>query len=149
MGVKERKINSRRRCCTSFFADVVTRYVQIFLLVSQDFSPPANERKKGATQAIEDGAVYACCVAKMPDNLPLALRVAEQLRMPRVTAAQEMGEQQRKDWHQKGGEEKYVKDKMAMKSSAYFNYDAEQDVDDRFDAMVQELKKKGITGKTL
>lgn len=57
---------------------------------------------QGASQAIEDAAALAICLALAggtADDIPRALRTLEALRRPRVFEAQQRGTLQRKLWH--------------------------------------------------
>ena len=55
---------------------------------------------QGASQAVEDGATIAMCLAKGgKGNVPLALRAYFDLRYEHVKAAQQVGITQRDKWH--------------------------------------------------
>ncbi|BGP14817.1 hypothetical protein JCM10213v2_002772 [Rhodosporidiobolus nylandii] len=57
---------------------------------------------QGGSQAIEDGAALAVCLALAggkPEDVPRATRAFEAMRKPRVTEAQVRGTKQRELWH--------------------------------------------------
>lgn len=96
---------------------------------------------QGATQSIEDGAVYAYCIAKLPENIPLAFRVAEKLRMPRVSEALKIGESQREAWHRKDEMgDKFTAGNVQFQYTSFFTFDAEQDTEDRFEEILREIE---------
>ncbi|POY72724.1 hypothetical protein BMF94_4131 [Rhodotorula taiwanensis] len=58
---------------------------------------------QGGSQAIEDGAAAAVCLAMAggrPEDVPLALKVFEAMRRPRVCVAQALGQAQQDIWHE-------------------------------------------------
>lgn len=96
---------------------------------------------QGATQSIEDGAVYAYSILKLPQNIPLALRIAEHLRKPRINLALSIGESQRKAWHRKDEDgEKYAPENIGLQFLGFFGFDAEQDVEDRWEVARREVE---------
>jgi salicylate hydroxylase len=58
---------------------------------------------QGAAQAIEDAATLAGCLLKFPTDIPAALRVYEQLRLPRASRLQSMSETNKTRFHLSDG----------------------------------------------
>jgi salicylate hydroxylase len=54
---------------------------------------------QGAAQSIEDGAALAACLARLPDDVPEALRLYERLRLPRATRLQELSRRNKLRFH--------------------------------------------------
>jgi salicylate hydroxylase len=54
---------------------------------------------QGACQAMEDGVVLAAALAKMPDDLPSALKLYEELRLPRASRVVLTSRERGKDNH--------------------------------------------------
>ncbi len=58
---------------------------------------------QGAGQAIEDGATLKACLLKFPDDVPAALRLYEQLRLPRASRLQGMSATNKTRFHMADG----------------------------------------------
>ena len=112
------------------------------LIIAGDAAHPVSPTAaQGASLAIEDAAVIAYCLNLTPDDVPLALHAVEGLRLERVAAVYDMGEKQRKDWHQKDETgKKYEKENVAMKARDYFVFDAERDAAERYEEVVARVK---------
>ncbi|KAL2837826.1 hypothetical protein BJX68DRAFT_249489 [Aspergillus pseudodeflectus] len=105
---------------------------------------------QGASQAIEDGATIAKCLAKAgKGNVPLALHTYFEIRHDYVAAAQSTGIKQREIWHNVHDKEsKEFKESFDIHAVAQSNFylwanDAEKVVDDRWEevsARVREAK---------
>jgi len=54
---------------------------------------------QGAAQAIEDAATLAGCLLKFATDIPAALRLYEQLRLPRASRLQSMSETNKTRFH--------------------------------------------------
>ena len=110
------------------------------LIIAGDAAHPLSPTSgQGVTQAIEDAAVIAYCLKR--ESVALALRGVEAIRIGRVAAAYEMGEQQRNQWHRKDDAgRKYAKDNLGMKARDFFRFDAEEDAAERFERVCVDLK---------
>lgn len=101
---------------------------------------------QGASQAIEDAATIALCLAKAGrDRIPLALHAAFQLRYEHVKAAQAVGISQRNAWHnmhdKESGEMKEDLDQGGvLQSVVFWAYDCEKVVNDEWDAVTSRLE---------
>jgi salicylate hydroxylase len=58
---------------------------------------------QGAAQAIEDAAALKGCLLKFPGDVPAALRLYEQLRLPRASRLQGMSETNKTRFHMPDG----------------------------------------------
>jgi salicylate hydroxylase len=58
---------------------------------------------QGAAQAIEDAATLTGCLLRFASNVPAALRLYEQLRLPRASRLQAMSETNKKRFHMPDG----------------------------------------------
>ena len=65
---------------------------------------------QGAAQAIEDAATLKGCLSKLPDNIPAALRLYEQLRLPRASRLQGMSETNKVRFHMPDGQAQRERD---------------------------------------
>ena len=79
---------------------------------------------QGASQAVEDGATLALCLAKAgKGNVPLALHSFFQMRRDYVAKAQETGITQRELWHNMQDKDtKEFKEEFDPKVSGMQNY---------------------------
>jgi 2-polyprenyl-6-methoxyphenol hydroxylase-like FAD-dependent oxidoreductase len=68
---------------------------------------------QGAAQAIEDAATLAGCLLKLATDIPAALRVYEQLRLPRASRLQSMSETNKTRFHLPDGLAQRQRDAMA------------------------------------
>ena len=69
---------------------------------------------QGAAQAIEDAATLKSCLLKFPSDIPAALRLYEQLRLPRGSRLQGMSEANKIRFHMPDGQAQSERDaKMA------------------------------------
>lgn len=103
---------------------------------------------QGASQAIEDGATIAKCLAKCQGNIPLALQVYFDIRHDYVAEAQSTGIKQRDTWHNV-----HEKDSRAFKKSFNINSvsqnnlylwenDAEKLVDEKWDEVSSRVRAR-------
>jgi salicylate hydroxylase len=65
---------------------------------------------QGAAQAIEDAATLKCCLLKSPTDVSAALRLYEQLRLPRASHLQEMSEANKIRFHMPDGQAQMERD---------------------------------------
>jgi salicylate hydroxylase len=65
---------------------------------------------QGAAQAIEDVATLKGCLLKFPDDVPAALRLYEQLRLPRASHLQGMSETNKTRFHLPDGQDQTDRD---------------------------------------
>lgn len=103
---------------------------------------------QGASQAIEDAATIALCLAKAGKTragVPLALHAAFRMRYEHVKAAQMMGISQREAWHNMHNKEsgKMVEEVDesigVLQSVALWSHDCEKVVHDQWDAVAGQL----------
>jgi len=71
---------------------------------------------QGAAQSIEDGAALASLLKAMPDDVPGALRLYEEIRKPRATRLQQASSANRTRFHLPDGPEQQARD-QAMATS--------------------------------
>jgi len=120
-------------------------------LLGDSCHPHLPTSAQGASQATESAAVLAECLKLAgKDNVPLATRVYEKLRFPRVRLSQTNGEDVRDRWH---SALKDVDDNVAIdpesvkiKNRWLYDFDAEADTRKRwheFAPMVQEELRTG------
>jgi salicylate hydroxylase len=65
---------------------------------------------QGAAQAIEDAAALKGCLSKLPNDIPAALRLYEQLRLPRASRLQGMSETNKARFHMPDGQAQRERD---------------------------------------
>ena len=65
---------------------------------------------QGAAQAIEDAATLKSCLSKFPNDVPAALRLYEQLRLPRASHLQGMSETNKTRFHLPDGQAQRARD---------------------------------------
>lgn len=103
---------------------------------------------QGASQAIEDAATIALCLAKAGKTragVPLALHAAFQMRYEHVKAAQQVGITQRDIWHNMHDKEsgqvagEADPSKGVLQSVSLWAHDCEQVVHDEWDAVAGRL----------
>ncbi|GME43896.1 FAD/NAD(P)-binding domain-containing protein [Neofusicoccum parvum] len=110
---------------------------------------------QGASQAMEDGATIAKCLAKANGDVPLALHTFFELRYEHVAKAQGMGLSQREKWHnlhdKETGEMKQEFDMSngLLESYVLFSHDCEKVVDEKWDSVSAEVKAKMERGEKL
>ncbi|BGP30930.1 hypothetical protein JCM10296v2_002692 [Rhodotorula toruloides] len=95
---------------------------------------------QGASQAIEDGASLAVCLALAggtSEGVPRALRTLEALRRPRVSEAQRRGTQQRKLWH--GWYDNPSPANLDLLVAEAYNYDVEMHTLASFERICQKV----------
>lgn len=104
---------------------------------------------QGASQAVEDAATIALCLAKAGKHqIPLALHAYFAFRYDHVKAAQQIGITQRDKWHNLHDKtsKKMVKDldtsKGVLDSYKLWAHDAEQVVIDGWDTVSEQLRVK-------
>ncbi|EXJ53392.1 uncharacterized protein A1O5_13381 [Cladophialophora psammophila CBS 110553] len=102
---------------------------------------------QGASQAVEDGATIAKCLAKAgKGNVPLALNVFFEIRHNYVADAQSTGIKQRERWHSLHDRDtKSFKDEFDLNAVSLTNFylwgnDAEKVVDERWDELSAIVK---------
>lgn len=102
---------------------------------------------QGASQAVEDGATLALCLAKAGKHqIPLALRTYFALRYEHVRAAQQVGITQRDKWHNLHDKttKKMVKSldtsKGVLDSYSLWDHDAEKVVEDEWDSVSEQVR---------
>ncbi|KAM7202639.1 6-hydroxynicotinate 3-monooxygenase [Naviculisporaceae sp. PSN 640] len=101
---------------------------------------------QGASQSIEDGVVLATCLELSgKGNIPRALRAFEKLRYERVHKAQAMGPKTRERWHKADWNQVWKNPTMIHleREEWLLNFDAEKDVYDRYEEVVEQLKAEG------
>ncbi|CAK7222051.1 hypothetical protein SBRCBS47491_004737 [Sporothrix bragantina] len=110
---------------------------------------------QGASQAIEDGATIAKCLAKIVGadgsvnraDIPVAMHTYFALRHEYVAAAQRTGIEQRDVWHNVHDKDsKVFKDnfdinKMFLSNTHLWENDAEKVVDDQWDTVSAQVRK--------
>lgn len=111
---------------------------------------------QGASQAVEDGASIALCLAKAGrENVPLALHTYFSIRYEHVKAAQQVGIDQRDKWHNLHDKKtmEMTKDldtsKGVLDSYHLWAHDAEKEVEDGWDVVCQKIRKQLEEGKVL
>lgn len=100
---------------------------------------------QGASQSIEDGVVLASCLGLAgKSNVPLALEVHEKIRYERVHRAQATGVKTRERWHKANWDEirKTPEAIHLARESWLLNFDAEEDVYNRYEEVAGGLKGK-------
>ncbi|KAK4946525.1 hypothetical protein LTR10_014377 [Elasticomyces elasticus] len=107
---------------------------------------------QGASQATESAAVLAqCLLLAGRDNIPLATRVYEKIRFPRVRRAQTNGEDLRDRWHTAlelvGEGEAIDPDSILIKNNVLYSYDAEADTVKQWPEMSRIVAEELKTGK--
>jgi salicylate hydroxylase len=65
---------------------------------------------QGAAQAIEDAATLKGCFLKFPTDVPTALRLYEQMRLPRASRLQGMSESNKIRFHMADGQAQTERD---------------------------------------
>ncbi|OCT47683.1 monooxygenase [Cladophialophora carrionii] len=124
------------------------------VLVGDCCHPHLPTSAQGASQATESAAVLAqCLLLAGRENVPLATRVYEKIRFPRVRRAQTNGEDLRDRWHSaldrigEGGEIDPAS--LLIKNAVLYDYDAEADTRKRWPEMSalvsEELRTGNIT----
>ncbi|KAH9214552.1 hypothetical protein DL95DRAFT_389528 [Leptodontidium sp. 2 PMI_412] len=109
---------------------------------------------QGASQAVEDGATIALCLAKAgKGNIPVALNSYFKLRYAYVAKAQAGGIAQRKKWHENHNEKGELISQPEIKggmldSMALWSHDAEKEFHDRCDVVFAEVQAD-LAGKPL
>ncbi|EXJ95671.1 hypothetical protein A1O1_00793 [Capronia coronata CBS 617.96] len=121
-------------------------------LVGDCCHPHLPTSAQGASQATESAAVLAqCLLLAGRENVPLATRVYEKLRFPRVRRAQTNGEDLRDRWHSaldKVGEgEEIDPDSILIKNNVLYDYDAEADTRKRWPELSALVSEELKTGK--
>ena len=110
---------------------------------------------QGASQAIEDGATIAKCLANCNGDIALALHTYFEIRHDWVADAQATGIKQRETWHSMhSGDTKAFKESFDINAVALSNLhlwenDAEKVVDDRWEKVSAAVAKKLESGTTL
>ncbi|EXJ89779.1 hypothetical protein A1O3_02846 [Capronia epimyces CBS 606.96] len=121
------------------------------VLVGDCCHPHLPTSAQGASQATESAAVLAqCLLLGGRENIPLATRVYEKIRFPRVRRAQTNGEDVRDRWHSaldkvRDGQE-IERDSILIKNHVLYDYDAEADTKKRWpelSALVSEELRTG------
>lgn len=104
---------------------------------------------QGASQAVEDGATIALCLAKAgKGNVPLALFTYFAIRYEHVKAAQQLGITQRDKWHNLHDKKtmKIMKEldtsKGVLDSYHLWFHDAEKAVEDGWEEISQNVRKQ-------
>jgi salicylate hydroxylase len=72
---------------------------------------------QGAAQAIEDAATLTSCLLKFPDDVPEALRLYEQLRLPRTARLQGMSDTNKTRFHMPDGPAQKARDAEMAKGA--------------------------------
>lgn len=106
---------------------------------------------QGASQATESAAVLAqCLLLAGRDNIPLATRVYEKIRFPRVRRSQTNGEDLRNRWHSAldrvGEGEEIDPDSVLIKNNVLYDYDAEADTIKQWPEMSRIVNEELRTG---
>ncbi|KAI0015276.1 hypothetical protein F4780DRAFT_773670 [Xylariomycetidae sp. FL0641] len=103
---------------------------------------------QGASQAMEDGATLAVCLARCggKGQVPEAVAAFEALRYHRVKSAQKTGEQTRDIWHKADfGAAKQNPDALRLRREGWLlNFDAETYAETNYDRTVQALRRSGL-----
>jgi len=121
-------------------------------LLGDSCHPHLPTSAQGASQATESAAVLAECLKLAgKDNVPLATRVYEKLRFPRVRLSQTNGEDVRDRWH---SALKDVDDNVAIdpesvkiKNRWLYDFDAEADTRKRWHEFAPMVQEELHTGK--
>ncbi|KIW74952.1 hypothetical protein Z517_11723 [Fonsecaea pedrosoi CBS 271.37] len=121
-------------------------------LVGDCCHPHLPTSAQGASQATESAAVLAqCLLLAGRDNIPLATRVYEKIRFPRVRRAQTNGEDLRDRWHTAldriGDGDEIDRDSILIKNNVLYDYDAEADTRKRWAEMAALVGEELRTGK--
>jgi salicylate hydroxylase len=79
---------------------------------------------EGASQAIEDAATLKECVLKFPDDVPAALRLYAQLRLPRASRLQAMSENNKTRFHMPDGPSQRERDAQMASGATDWSFAA-------------------------
>ncbi|KAF1843682.1 FAD/NAD(P)-binding domain-containing protein [Cucurbitaria berberidis CBS 394.84] len=138
-----------RRCLDKWVAD--SGLVAIMGDAAHPFLPSSSQ---GGSQAIEDGATIAMCLAKAGKaNIPLALHTYFEIRHDHVLRAQQAGITQRDKWHHNHDDDgKLVKeikkseedilDEPILDSSILWHHDAEKVCEEKYPAASAKVASK-------
>jgi salicylate hydroxylase len=133
-----------RNCLEKWVAD--SGLVAIMGDAAHPFLPTSTQ---GASQAVEDGATIAMCLARAgKSNVPLALRTYFELRYEHVRAAQQVGITQRDKWHNihdkaTGRMDKELDtSKGILDSYSLWSHDAEMAVDEGYEAAAEKVRRQ-------
>jgi len=133
-----------RPCLGKWVAD--TGLVALMGDAAHPFLPTSTQ---GASQAVEDGASIASCLAKAgKGNIPLALHTYFALRYDHVKAAQQIGITQRDKWHNLHDKKtkKMIQtldtSKGVLDSYWLWAHDAEKAVEDGWEEVSRRVKEE-------
>ncbi|KAJ5793934.1 hypothetical protein N7457_000533 [Penicillium paradoxum] len=132
-----------RPCLKKWVAD--SGLIAVMGDAAHPFLPSSSQ---GASQAIEDGATIALCLAKAESktDIPLALHTFFEIRYEHVAAAQHMGIEQRDEWHHnhENGQLTNIPDfsKGMLKTRSLWGHDAEKVVEEEWDAKSALAREK-------
>ncbi|KDQ56254.1 hypothetical protein JAAARDRAFT_158238 [Jaapia argillacea MUCL 33604] len=101
---------------------------------------------QGASQAMEDGVVFATCLQLAgKSNVATGVRAYEQIRYARCRKAQLLGEETRDMWHKADFDKiKENPDSIKLKRDDWlFLFDVEKDAYERYEEVARELEGKG------
>lgn len=133
-----------RPCLDKWVAD--EGLVAIMGDAAHPFLPTSTQ---GASQAVEDGATIALCLARAgKGNVPLALRTYFEIRYEHVRAAQMVGISQREKWHnlhdkETGKMEKELDTSKGILDSYHlWVHDAEAAVEEGWDEAVARVRER-------
>jgi salicylate hydroxylase len=79
---------------------------------------------QGAAQAIEDAATLKGCLTKFPHDVPEALRLYEQLRLPRASRLQRMSETNKTRFHMPDGQAQRERDAQMARGATDWSWAA-------------------------
>ncbi|ORY03751.1 hypothetical protein BCR34DRAFT_634805 [Clohesyomyces aquaticus] len=134
-----------RPCLDKWVAD--SGLVAIMGDAAHPFLPTSTQ---GASQAVEDGATIALCLAKAgKENVPLALHTYFAIRYEYVKAAQQVGISQRDKWHNLHDKETMEMTKELDTSKGILDsyhlwiHDAEQEVEDSWEKISSIINARG------
>jgi salicylate hydroxylase len=132
-----------RPCLPKWVAD--SGLVTLMGDAAHPFLPTSTQ---GASQAIEDGATIALCLAKAgKDNVPLALHTFFKIRHDYVAEAQATGIKQRDTWHNMHDKESrkfkdtFDADALAQGNLYLWANDAEKVVEERWERVSAEVAR--------
>lgn len=133
-----------RPCLDKWVND--TGLVAIMGDAAHPFLPTSTQ---GASQAVEDGATIALCLAKAgKGNVPLALNTYFEIRYEHVRAAQQVGITQRDKWHNLHDKKTMKMEKQLDTSKGILDsytlwvHDAEKMVEDGWDEASAKVRER-------
>lgn len=133
-----------RPCLDKWVSD--SGFVALLGDAAHPFLPTSTQ---GASQAVEDAATLALCVAKAGKNrIPLALQCYFAFRYEHVKVAQGVGISQRDKWHNLYDKKtkKMIREldtsKGVLDSYWLWDYDAEKVVEEGWDAVSEKVKEQ-------